>query len=64
MNNRHAWSTLQLLILVSGAVAPFFFMASSLNDMSEIKSAGFGIGIATAIGGVMKHWQKVHGGGE
>ena len=61
MNNRHAWSTLQLLILVSAAVSPFWFMASSITDLSELKSTGIGAALLAALGGTIRLWQGMHG---
>lgn len=60
--NHHAWSTLQLLIVVVAAVSPFWFLAGDLADMSEAKATGLGVVIVSAVSGAMKVWQSMHGG--
>ena len=62
MNNKHAWSTLQLLIILAIAVSPFWGMATNWSDMSEAKATGFGLTLAGVVGACIKGWHGMRGG--
>ena len=59
--NKHAWTTLQLMIVGVIMVSPFWFFASDLKDLSEMKSTLIGgamSGVALAAAELFKHLRK------
>lgn len=48
---------IELLIVMAATLAPFWFMASSLSDLSELKSTGIGVASSAAVLGAYRAWQ-------
>ena len=47
----------ELGLVLIAAITPFFFMASDLEDMSELLSGGLGIAFVAAVVTIYRTWK-------